>query len=398
MNDTPGWSSPDRQSDQPTSDQGGQPDGQPAPPHPGWSVDQPPAQGGGTPAAPQAQPPQPGWGQSTPQPGWGQAAPQPGWGQAAPQPGWGWQRPPEVKPGVIPLRPLGVGEILDGAISTMRAHPKLMLGISAIVVAVSQVISTAVLWLFFRDFDRVQGFDENTPPEEVFSVLGGLFAGTGVALVITLLAQVFLSGFLTVVVGRAVLGQEMEFGEAWAQARPRLLPLIGLTILYFLIVAAGSILCIVPGVYLYALFGLATPALVLERQPIGRALGRSRDLVRGSWWRVFGILLLAAIIAFVIGQIIQTPFALAGGGFGAFFSPDPQAPTLMTFMLAAIGATIAGTITYPFSAAVTALLYVDQRMRREGLDIELARAAGVTLPGHEQPGAPGAPGSTPQRW
>jgi hypothetical protein len=385
MNDTPGWSAPDPQGARPPGDrppgdrpQGGQAAGGSPP---GWSAEQPPAQ--------------PGWAQPpTPQP-------QPGWGQApAPQQGWGWQRPPEVKPGVIPLRPLGVGEILDGAISTMRAHPKLMLGFSAIVVAVSQVISTAMLWLLFRDVSRLEQFDENTPPSEIFSVLGGVFAGAGAAAVITVLAQVFLTGFLTVVVSRAVLGQRMEFGEAWAQLRPRLLALLGLTFAYGAIVFLGLLLCIIPGIWLYVLFGLATPALILERQSIGRAFGRSRDLVQGSWWRVFGILLLAGIIAVVIGQIIQTPFAIAGGGFSSMFSAEPEAPTLTMLILSAIGATIAGTITYPFSAGVTALLYVDQRMRREALDIELARAAGVTLPGQPgQPGQPGAPGAPPpQSW
>src|SRR5437588_7746932 len=114
MSESSGWTSPGTSSGGP---------GQPGTP-PGWSAQQPPA---------------------APPSGWGQAgfAQPPGWGQA----GWGQPRPPEVKPGVVPLRPLGVGEILDGAISCMRSYPRPMLGLSAIVAVAAQIIMVAAQWL-----------------------------------------------------------------------------------------------------------------------------------------------------------------------------------------------------------------------------------------------------------
>src|ERR1035438_2427493 len=109
--------------------------GQPPPP---YSYGQPPpTQGYGQP------PPTQGYGQPPPTQGYGQPPPQYGYGQ---QPGGGWppQAPPAPKPGVIPLRPVAVGEILDGAFSSIRQNPKATLGLSAILMTIAGVISTVI--------------------------------------------------------------------------------------------------------------------------------------------------------------------------------------------------------------------------------------------------------------
>ena len=124
------------------------------------------------------------------------------------------------------------------------------------------------------------------------------------------------------------------------------------------------------------LFGLVTPALVLERSGVGTAFGRSRALVKGAWWRTFGVLLLAAVISAIINWIIGIPFGVLGAATTGF-SADPTATlSAGSLVLSTIGAIIASTITLPFVAAVTVLVYVDRRMRAEGMDIELQRAAG----------------------
>ena len=108
-------------------------------------------------------------------------------------------------------------------------------------------------------------------------------------------------------------------------------------------------------------------------------LFRSRGLVQGAWWRTFGILLLVNVIAQVLSGIISVPTTVVtvlvslttGSG-----NPYEILPLLVT----ALGTIVASAITWPFTAVSTALLYVDRRIRREGLDIELARAAGVAHP------------------
>jgi hypothetical protein len=80
------------------------------------------------------------------------------------------------------------------------------------------------------------------------------------------------------------------------------------------------------------------------------------------------------IIALIISLIIGVVFELVAGFLVT--STEPAAPTAGYLVVTTIGAIIAGTITEPFVVGVTVLLYTDQRMRREGMDIELARMAG----------------------
>jgi len=358
MTDTPGWASPDpnapRGADQPHT---GQP--QPGPP-----------------------PPQQYYGQP------------PGW---TPPPPPRYQAPP--KPGVIPLHPLSLTDILDGAITTLRRHPKLMLGMSAVVVTITQLLAFPLLSIAQRDLDRIGAGEVLTEDQAVAllgSTLGSIAITFVITFVITLLATVFLSGFLTVVVGKAVLGQPAPFAEVWARLRPRLLPLLGLTLIFLLaamVIAAPAVLMIVVGspllgvlllfptgmvmVWLYIMYSLSTPALVLEHAGVIDSLRRSRALVTGSRWRVFGVWLLANVIATILASIIGLPFSIAGGAL------DIGGGELTTryLVLTTIGVIIADTITKPFTAAVTVLQYTDQRIRREGMDIELARQAGAGTAG-----------------
>lgn len=282
------------------------------------------------------------------------------------------------KPGVIPLRPLSVGEILDGAVTTMRRHPALVFGLSAVVAVISAALSFAAGYWVLSGFPDTSPLGPAATEQEQLQwasdTLRQTAASLGVTLVITVLTRTFLSGFMTVVVGKAVLGRPVGLREALTELRPRLLPLLGLTIVYTIIVAIASIFFVIPGIWLYVLFSLAAPALVLEQGRIGESMRRSRLLVQGAWWRVFGILLLTGIAAAIISLIIQIPFNL-GIGVNAD-AATIAGQSVGAQLLSAVGQVIAQTIVTPFVAGATALLYIDQRMRKEGMDIQLARAAG----------------------
>ena len=92
-----------------------------------------------------------------------------------------WQSGWAIKPGVIPLRPLGLGEILDGAISTMRRYPKLMLGVAAIVVTITQMIVLAATYPLLDDLSRAATLDPyTTTSDELWSVVGASLAVSGI--------------------------------------------------------------------------------------------------------------------------------------------------------------------------------------------------------------------------
>lgn len=315
----------------------------------------------------------------------------------APYGGWG-PRPPELKPGVVPLRPLGLGELLDGAVGILRRYPKPALGLSALVALASTLINILLVLTAFDPFLSLdQATLENGDVEQLDGAIGGAIAGGGLSAVVTLLSSVVLSGVITVVVGKAVLGQPLTPGDAWRAARPHLLKLVGLALLVGLVVglvglvlagigvgliAAGGapaaligvplILAGVAGaVYLYIRLSLAPCALVLERIGVRSSMSRSSVLAKGDWWRIFGILVLTSIIASSIGFVLQLPFQAAG--FAGAFSGATLSDTAL--VLSSIGSGLALLLTAPFSAGVQALLYVDRRMRAEGLDVTLAAAA-----------------------
>ncbi|WP_413753480.1 glycerophosphoryl diester phosphodiesterase membrane domain-containing protein [Streptomyces sp. R-74717] len=406
MNDTPGWASP---GSAPSEGQGA---GVPRPSEPvdgsgptgNWSPTQPPTGQWSPPSTPGTGP-----GAPPPAPGWGGGPQGPGWG-GGPH-GAGWRQPPvAAKPGVIPLRPLGVGEILDGAVSTMRAHWRTVLGIT---LAVSVIAQIAIILVQRYLLPEPAAIDPNATGSEALRQTADSAQSSLVnsvpSLLITMIATLITTSVLTVVISRSVLGRPVTLSDAWAEARPRLAQLLGLTLLLALISAAIMTAGLLPGmlvgsaagagliviglmaafvvvIWLMVRFCLASPALMLERQSITTSMRRSAKLVRGAWWRTFGILALTGLLTLIVSVIIAIPFsviamAMDGGGVGSFLTDGSTDFGWPFLIVSGIGQVITATITYPLSAGVMALLYIDQRIRREALDIELARAAG--LPGYD---------------
>lgn len=354
--------------------------------HPGgWSEpgqDQP---GTGQPPA--------GW--STPTSWNGPTEPGQQWAYGAPgyrAPGYG-----APQPGVIPLRPLGLGELLDGGITLIRRYPRPTLGLAAGVSAVGTVLSVLVLLT-----SRVPSFSSFGAGARDFSSrssFGSAFTGVGPVLtkLVTGLAGLVLAGIIAAVVGKAVLGLLVGLREVWAQVRGRLVSLLGLVLLTALLVAgvvgvgvgvaavaiavaggAGAVLGVPVAlaavgfaVYLYVGFALAPTVLILERAGIRESLRRSRLLVRRSWWRLFGILLLAGVITATVAAVVQLPFLAVGAAIT--FTGGRSALALL--IATQIGAGLAQVLVAPFTAGLRGLLYVDQRMRKEGLDLTLQARA-----------------------
>ncbi|EOD67802.1 hypothetical protein [Amycolatopsis vancoresmycina] len=394
------------------TDTGGAPGGDGADtPTPSQGVPQAPAPGSGEPEghAPSPATPPRGWQapdtQATPPPGWEApgtpAAPPPGW-EAPNQPlnqlpSYGgpqygqqprWNPHGLGKPGVIALRPLNIGDILDGAITAIRRHPLLVLGIGAVVAVISAAITFVVQKYVLGDLESFASTAQLGPAAtdtELRDAVLGTFGDAALALVSTTLVSTLLltvtTGLMAAVMGRAALGREVTFAVAWRDVQPRLLPLLGVAFVYALLTTVGVMLCIIPGVVAWVFWALAAPALVLERGTFREAFSRSVKLVSGAFWRVFGVLLLAQIIESFFESIISLPFSLGSGVFSQILNPGKvTVPSTGDLLLASAGQIIAGTIAIPFVTLVTVIVYLDQRMRREGMDIELARAAGVQPP------------------
>jgi hypothetical protein len=326
---------------------------------------------------------------------------------------------------VIPLRPLGVGEILDGAVSTMRTYWRTVLGISLTVAVVTQVAVILLQGLVLNDTETTDTLnDPSASLSEVSRAAGEVMVSSGAVLLISLVGTIIATALLTTVTSRAVLGRSVTTGEAWRDARPQVSKLFGLIVLLGLIAVGVLLVGALPGIvvaiaggpggaiaallivgllaggivtlWLMIRFSLASPSLMLEKQSITKSLGRSAKLVRGSWWRVFGIQVLATIIANIVSSIAVIPFAvgaalISGDGFSGFLESTNTNVGWTFLIISGIGSVIGSMLTFPINAGVTVLLYIDQRIRREALDLELARAAGVENYGTSTPGT--VPGS-----
>lgn len=403
MNDSPGWATPGSPSD----GQGSEGDRPAAPPAGDgkWSAAQPPpgqwsspgtAPTPPTPATPPPTQPQgAGWGPYPSQPGQQPGAP---YGAPYGPPGsWGGP-PPAAKPGVIPLRPLGLGEILDGAVGTLRGHWRSVLSVSLVVAALCQI---ALLFVQRATMDSVLiTTDEPPTGEQASKLLGDTAFLYGAQYFLEILGLFLVTALLAPVVSRAVLGQTSTVSATLKAVRPLAPRMFGLIAVLLLGSLAAAVLPALPGIlmgsvalaalglpvglvllaWFYVTYVLAPPALMLERGSVTDALKRSAKLVRGSWWRIFGISLLTWALRTITAGIIVMPFAgialfVAPGGFSSLL--DGSAAMSWTFLIiTAIGGIVGAAVTVPMQTGVTTLLYVDQRIRREALDLELARAAG----------------------
>ncbi|WP_344656378.1 hypothetical protein [Catenulispora subtropica] len=305
--------------------------------------------------------------------------------------------------GVVPLRPLQVGEILDGAVTAMRTHPGVMLGLSAVVVAAGQAVAIPLDYLYLR-FLAGLVTDDTT-----------LGSGTGIndlallrpSVLLNALIVSLLVGLLTTAVSRAVLGRPVTLAEVWRLTRPRLPRLVGLALLIFITLFGALVLGILPGALLasagnpagalllvagtgaagafavnrWVAWSLAGAALVLEDQPVRRALRRSSVLVKGGWWRVLGVSLLAVVVSELVAGVLSVVEQVVVGSNLSPVSANGDGTysghhvSVGYVFLGALFSTGIQAVVAPFAASVTALQYVDRRMRREGLDIQLAMNA-----------------------
>lgn len=355
----------------------------------------------GPPAVPG--PPDPAAGPPAPS-GWGAPAPVP---PGAPQPGP--PRPAAPRPGIVPLRPLGLGEIWDGAFRAFRQNPRVMVGLSAVVVVLTSFVTLVATYATTRDLvgalNRLEAAGGGV--EDLFSSLQRTVPLLVLTSVLQAVAVLVLNGMLIVSVSRAVLGRTIGFGELWRTCRGRLLPLIGLSLVITLGTALVGALALAPGVllvvfsgsdlvtgagvvalllgllawlaggvFLWVRWSMATPAMLLEGLGVRAALRRSAALVRRSFWRTFGILLLTTIVTYVVVTAVAVPFGAVGTVLGGVDGGDPDSVWFaVSQTTSTLGSIIGSVVAYPFLASVTALLYVDLRMRREGLDVELHRAS-----------------------
>lgn len=282
------------------------------------------------------------------------------------------------KPGCIPLRPLAVGEILGGAIEAIRRNARTVLGLSAVAAVIQAVVA-----LFVQRYANQQTINrpDLTGQQVDWGQAGKVLSSTvGLSLLGSLFAAV-LTGMVVVVVTEDVVGRRASLELVWSKVRSRIWRLILLSLAVSVLTALGLALFLAPGIWLWGIWAVSVPALIIENRSIAGALGRSKHLVKGNFWRVWGIRALGFVLTIVASGAFTAMFdtlatALTGDRAAGFFSTSSTGSLSWSFLvLSAIGTALAITVTAPFLASVDSLLYVDLRMRKEYLARDLQQAA-----------------------
>ncbi len=270
------------------------------------------------------------------------------------------------------LRPLSVGEILDVAIKICIAHWRTLLQTVLIVVVPMQILST----LLTADF-TASSFDfsatETQTPQETFDEFNQYLGGFVLSTILQVCAVLLASAACFRAIALSYLGEQVDWRSSLGYAFRRAPSLLWVMLLYGLAVILGFILFIVPGVWVYIALAFAMPVLLSEGLRGRAALRRSRELVKGRWWRTFGVIALGFLLAGITSSIVQGLFVI-----GIFVNPDND---LLVLVLTAIAGVVGLLITTPLQAALLAVVYFDLRVRKEGFDLELlAQGIGATAP------------------
>jgi hypothetical protein len=189
----------------------------------------------------------------------------------------------------------------------------------------------------------------NLTPEAAFGSLGLIFVGLILTVVLNVLCQaIVLYGAFQDMRGRPVnLVESLQVGFA------RFFPIIGLAIVAYFLITLASMLLIVPGLILLTMWFVATPACVVERLGPIRSMRRSSQLTKGHRWKVFGLILLVAVLGSIIIGVINLGFELMAGPIGAL-----------------IAGVVLNGIWGAFYAIAVVVTYHDLRVAKEGINIE----------------------------
>jgi membrane-anchored glycerophosphoryl diester phosphodiesterase (GDPDase) len=199
-------------------------------------------------------------------------------------------------------------------------------------------------------------------------------------------------------VGRSVIGDVISPRDAWKRSMRRMPTVLAITLLMMLavvlayavivglvIVASFAtvwlavIVGILGGLGLIALFvwlgiklSITLPASVLERLGPVASMRRSWRPTTGRFWMILAVLVVATIITSVIQNVMSTPVSFL---LPLMFMNSDSPPTGLMLVLLAVASYVGMLLSTVFVASVTAVIYTDQRMRREGFDLVLAQAA-----------------------
>jgi hypothetical protein len=269
-----------------------------------------------------------------------------------------------------PLRPLNTGELLDRTFSLYRNHFMLFFGVAALPCLILLAYTLAGLAI------------RPNAPQSMNTLLWTSLWGLG-TMVVSVLATAAAQAATVIAVSQVHLERPAGVVEAFSLVSPRLLTVVGLSIVIGIAVVIGFVFLIVPGVLLILIWSLAIPIAVLENKGVGDSLSRSYQLTQGGRGRIFVIWLLFIVLRFAIAALLQWPIIF---GIAALTRSGNASGLIMGLQVVSAVITFATeSLVSPLVTVAFALVYYDQRVRKEAFDLQWMMS---TLDANQLPATP----------
>ena len=303
------------------------------------------------------------------------------------------------QPGIIPLRPLSFGDFLAVPFKAIRFNRAVVLGGPLLFSLIATVLMAAAIIVAFND-PYILNIDQALLSDSAW--ISPVTILTIVAAIIAMfMADVLSTAIVAPGVARAILGEKISFGAAWSTLVPRLGQILLLYVISSVLLLAavsfslvpwiiaivqeepawivlglvGLIITIPAGMVITIITGTARAMVVLEKISAVAAISRMTRLIRGRFWWTVLIVFVTALLVNIVASILQNVGQFAGFIVMAAV-PDNTAVMVTLFALFyGIAILITYVITYSYMSSVYTLIYTDLRMRHEGFDLDLARAA-----------------------
>lgn len=266
----------------------------------------------------------------------------------------------------VPLRPMTMGDLLDGGFNVLRTRPRIVLGLAAIFVVPVQLV---VAYL-----NRNALADLETLLDQVASNAGASQSSVGspvatyLGIIGTSLAQTLVGAALAILVVAWYAEEQPDGREVLRRLWPRLPALVVGWLFVHLLWVAGFVVLFIGALVVMALFVVTAPAIAIEGIGPFKGMGRSSNLAGKRFWAALGFALLSGLVASLFGQILSIGPQLVGVLIGEDLG----------WIALGVGGILSQLLQTSVVGASTALFYLDLRMRREGLDV--AWAAERVLP------------------
>ena len=313
-----------------------------------------------------------------------------------------------------PLRPMSASQVLDRTFYLYRRNFWLFAGIAMIVPALTTLASLAQVWML--------GLPTTPDPTKVdpammqhffADIVTRVAVGMSLGMTVYAIGYAIATGATVYAVSMLHLGKATTIQDAYARIKPifgRILALvvrifciaswplalsyalmfavflgipnmvkgspgagaISLVLIGSLLAFAGSVGGLIWFFYAYCRYALAVPACAIENLPVKFSLIRSKFLTKGNVGRVLGVYLLTLLIAIAIKSVLEVPAFIGSGIFTLRAGAHPSVAWLAWLYVAQfVGTMLAG----PIATIAMALVYYDERVRKEAFDLHLMMEA-----------------------